>query len=225
MDSEVVRDFLKIDKLQHIRNVIPIKKELFMSLPRDYLTNEIIEQLYIFSKRKVSKYKIQPICFTLTGEDVAHEAIQKTLSGIRPWNQKKCPHLLIHLMGCAKSIISNHTTSKETRTIKRESDLDYGKKNEIPFTLDALQMNIDHLNEQALSSHGNREDTLYALKKTMNYISENHENLIDFAYEVLIQGRTKPKELALYFGITVREVNVKKTALKRILIKLQEGEK
>ncbi len=194
-----------------------------MSLPSDF-TNDIINSLYAYARRKIKKYEGQPIYFSMTGEDVAHEAIAKTLSGVRPWNKEKCPHLLIHLLGCAKSIISNHATLKETATIKRETDLGDGKKNENYCTLDTLHMSIDHLNEEALSFYENREDTFYYFKKLMNYLSENREDLIDLAEEMFIKGRTKPKELALYFGITVKEVNVKKIALKRILIKLQEGE-
>ncbi len=194
-----------------------------MPLPNDF-TNDIIESLYTYANRKIKKYEGQPIYFSMTGEDVAHEAIDKILSGVRPWNKEKCPHLLVHLLGCAKSIISNHATLKETITIKRETDLGNEKKNENDCPLDILQMNRDQRNEEALSFYENREDALYHFTELMNYLSKNREDLIDFAEEILIKGRTKPKELALYFGITVKEVNIKKTALKRILIKLQEGE-
>ena len=190
------------------------------------LNDDVIKRLYLYSRMKVSRYNKNTILyFTMTGEDIAHEAIKKTLSGKRPWNEKKCPELLHHLMGCAKSIISNHANSKETNTIKRETDFLSLKKNEKQPILDLSQINSNGLNYEKPSDQENQQSALSEFKKIINYLSNNRKDLIRFAEEILINGRSKPKELASYFGITVKEVNVKKTALKRILKKLQEGGK
>ncbi len=197
-----------------------------MLLAEDYLTDDVINHLYVYTKRKMNKLRGSVIHGRMSAQDVAHEAIAKTLSNERPWNAVKCPNLFVHLAGCAKSIMSNQINLKESKNIESRDDLDHyhEKKTDNQSIVDSDSMKAHRSHRSATFSPEELQSAFSDFEFLMEYLAENREDLITLAKAMLVDEISKPQELASHLGINVSTVNAKKLALKRIVLKIQEGE-
>jgi len=163
----------------------------------------------------------------LVSEDIAHDAIAKTLSNERPWNSDKCPNLFAHLAGCAKSIISNQLNLKEAKTLEIQDDLDrfYEKSSSSQSIVDTESMLAHRENRSSSFTPEEIQAAISQFEFLMEYLLENRDDLIEIAKAMLVDEISKPQDLASHLGINVSKVNAKKVALKRIILKMQEGEK
>jgi len=197
-----------------------------MLLAGDHLTDDVISQLYAYTKRKMNRLRGSVVCVRMTAQDITHEAIAKTLSNERPWNAEKCPNLFVHLAGCAKSIMSNQMNLKESKNIEMQDDLDhyYEKKSDNQSIVDSDSMEAHRSHRSSAFSPEEMQSAFSDFKFLMEYLSKNRDDLIALAEAMLIHEISKPQELASHLGIDVPAVNAKKLALKRIVLKIQEGE-
>lgn len=197
-----------------------------MLLAQDHLTKDVIWQLYTYTERKMNKLKGSVIFSRLTAEDIAHDAIAKTLSNERPWNSEKCPDLFVHLAGSAKSIISNQRNLKEVKSLETKDDLDclYKKVGNSQTIVETDSMLAHRANRNAFSTPEEIQSADSSLNFLLKNIKKHRPDLIPIAEAMLVHEVSKPQDLAPYLGISVSEVNTQKLALKRIIYKIQEEE-
>ena len=159
------------------------------------------EKSLIYANRKLSKFGESGLLSKLTPEDVANDAVTKTLSGERPWNKEKNPDLFKHLAQCISSDIYNAYTSSDFSKVNRGIG-----SNDIIST--------------AISSEANPEDSLNLESKVtfiIDYLVATKKELKQVAEIVLREGVSEPKDIAEMLNISVSEVNSKKLALKRLM--------
>lgn len=198
-----------------------------MQLTNDHLTDEVILKLYGYTERKLNRLKGAAIHSRMTARDIAHDAITKTMSNEREWNPDKCPELFVHLAGCAKSIIFNNNNLMEAKKIKTQDNLDcyYEKRKDNQSIVPPESMHSHQANRGISFTPEEIQLALSDLEFLMDYLSENRNDLLDIAKAMLINEISKPKDLALHLDIGVHNVNTKKLALKRIVKKIQGGNK
>ena len=159
------------------------------------------EKSLIYAHRKLRKFGASGLLSKLTPEDVANDAVAKTLSGERPWNEEKYPDLFTHLAQCISSDIYNAYTSSDFNKVNRGIG-----SNEIIST--------------AISSEANPEESLNLESKVefiIDYLVATKKELKQVAEIVLREGVSEPKDIAEMLNISVSEVNSKKLALKRLM--------
>lgn len=198
-----------------------------MLLARDHLNRDVILKLYAYTDRKMNKARGSAIYSRFTSNEIAHDAILKTLSNERPWNSEKCPNLFVHLAGCAKSIMSNQKNLMEIKSTDLQDNLDchYEKQRESQSIIEPDSMHLLRSNRSASFTPEEIQSALSDFKFLMDYLTKNRDDLISLADALLVHEISKPQELASYLGINVSKVNAKKVALKRILKRMQEGQK
>lgn len=198
-----------------------------MLLAKDHLNDDVIKKLYVYTNRKMKKARGSLVSSRYTSREIAHDAIMKTLSDDRPWNSEKCPDLFVHLAGCAKSIMSNHNNLQEPKNTDLQENLDchYEKQKEFQSIIEPDSMQFLRANRSASFTPEEIQSALSDFKYLMEYLTNNRDDLISLAEAMLVHEISKPQELAHHLGINVSKVNAKKVALKRILKRMQEGEK
>ncbi|MCK5902780.1 MAG: hypothetical protein KAG28_06490 [Cocleimonas sp.] len=120
----------------------------------DHLTDDIIEQLYFYTHKKISALQQQPIKTNIEAKEVIHNVIYQTLSNETPWNSEKCPNLFVHLAIHVKQTI-HHQLNR--------TDTEYHDNDEINFSEDELQL------------------TFLKFKNLINYLHDHKEALIEDA--------------------------------------------
>lgn len=161
---------------------------------------EAYPRALLFAHRKLAKYANTGLPARASPQDITHEAVIKVLTGVRPWNQEKTPDLFVHLAGCINSILNNHYTSADF-SLTDGSDPE-------PRLLNTIAC------EYSL------EDSMEFESKVafvIDYLASIRDDLKQTAELMLKDGVTEPKEIALILGMTVKDVNTKKLAIKRIM--------
>ena len=82
-------------------------------------------------------------------EDVATEAITRTIEGRRTYDEKKCPDFYYFLKRCVDSIISHLIDSKEAEKIKSILQETFVQDEVVCGMLDCLDAGIDKPSEMA----------------------------------------------------------------------------
>jgi hypothetical protein len=140
--------------------------------------------------------------------DIASEAITKTWDGTRPWNPNEF-ELIVHLKGCAESILSNIRTKKEkklminTPQMEDESDgLEYlERKKGIKEAGEIPNSTID-------------ADVEAATNIILEVLSENPQ--LERLYDLLMEGKA-PREIADELNLSRTEIyNLRRTLERRI---------
>lgn len=160
---------------------------------------EAVIKTYAFTRRKMLHLRGTRLYSIMDYEDITNEAITKTLSGDRAWNQKKYP-LFVHLAGCAKGIISN--LSKKADIVQCDSSSEMDLEEHKDLTPEDIHLILTELDE------------------FVEYVEKNRKDLVKLAKAILVKEISKPKELSKHLGISVRKVNSGKVALKRIYKKI-----
>lgn len=174
----------------------------FAEIP-DFEFEEILIRLYAFTERKMYHFRGTRIYSLADYEDIANEAVIKTLSNERPWNKDKCPDLFAHLAGCSKSMIFN---LKESQQIIKHDTWDVG-----------LHIDNKEVSQEEMA------DSIQKIEHFIQYVSENRKDLLRLTEAMLKKEIIKPQELSAHLGISVKEVNVMKVALKRLANRVRKG--
>ena len=161
--------------------------------------NEACLKALKYADKKVSKFNNSGFVTHIDAEDLAQTAILKTWSGKRPWDQQKTPDLFVHLAGCIKSEISNIYQSSDNKMTDRRSSAD-----------DALRRFVSRDNPEELAELANKIEFL------IDYVAEEKEHLVNIVKMIEKEGIDKPKELSQALGLSVKEVNTHKVALRRL---------
>lgn len=173
-------------------STLGIEQSVFISAYRKAL---------LYSDRKLSNFRNSGLVSKITPEDVANEAVAKTLSGKRPWNKEKCPDLFVHLAGCIRSEISNIYNSNDFKEVDRAIE-----GNEVIVSTKSNEPNAADIIEE--------ESRITFI---IEYVASFKEDLIQVAELVLRHQVNEPQDIAETLNITVKEVNTKKLALRRLM--------
>lgn len=92
----------------------------------------IYKELTAYAEYRLEKIGFEPRSEkdNITGEDFASQAIEKVFEGIRTWDFKRFPDLLIHLKGIVKSLISSHLKSSTRSVVRKQSVPDEAEESE-----------------------------------------------------------------------------------------------
>jgi len=134
-------------------------------------------------------------------EDVVHEAINRLLSGERSWDSIRFPDITVALRGIIKSLFSHLPK------------LEYYRQRANPTDDDGMPVDVDELNvgqEEAVS----REIEYSEIRKQIESAIGDDQAAME-VYFAIIDGYTKPREIAEFLGIPVDEVNNRFRRLRR----------
>lgn len=169
--------------------------------------SEVLELAYkkalLYAARKLSSYHKSGLLSRLDAYDVTNEAVEKTLSGVRPWNRAKNPDLFVHLAGCISSMINNAYTSADFQLVERSEHSE---------SIIEIENKTFHEANEVLEFQSKIEfllDYLVTLRKDIKHV----------ATVMIKDGVTEPKEIAKELNMTIAEVNAKKLAIKRMLLR------
>ena len=139
-------------------------------------------------------------------EDVAAEAITRTIEGRRIYDEKKCPDFYYFLKRCVDSIISHLIDSKEGEKRKPRPSIvtDEGEIEEIePEGRESGPLEI--CGKKDLT-----EKVKFVLQETFA-----QDEIVCGIFECLHAGIDKPSEMAEYLEVNVKEVNNAQKRLRR----------
>lgn len=155
----------------------------------------------LYAERKLAKFQNSSLIGKISPKDVTHEAVVKVLSGERAWNPEAVPDLFVHLAGCINSIISNNYTSSDHRRT------------------DSSDPDSQILKTQACEKQSIEDIVEFESKVTfiIDFLAEAREDIKQIAELMLKDGVTEPKIIASMLGISVKEVNTLKLAIKRTM--------
>ena len=155
----------------------------------------------LYANRKLRNFENSDLLRKLSPEDLANDAVVKTLSGRRPWNRTTCPELFVHLAGVIRSDIYNTYHGKDFSSLER------GQASEdILLSTPSDEENIEVTVEFESK-----------VKFVLDYLVQANKELKQVAEVVLRDGVLEPREIAKTLKISVEEVNTKKLALKRVM--------
>ncbi len=139
-------------------------------------------------------------------EDVAAEAITRTIEGRRTYDEKKCPDFYYFLKRCVDSIISHLIDSKEAGKRKSMPSIvtDEGEIEEIePEGREAGPLEICI-----------KKDLVETIKSILQETFVQDE-VVCGMLDCLDAGIDKPSEMAEYLEVSVKEVNNAQKRLRR----------
>ena len=139
-------------------------------------------------------------------EDVAAEAITRTIEGRRTYDEKKCPDFYYFLKRCVDSIISHLIDSKEAEKRKSMPSIvtDEGEIEEIePEGREAGPLEICI-----------KKDLVEKIKSILQETFVQDE-VVCGMLDCLDAGIDKPSEMAEYLEVSVKEVNNAQKRLRR----------
>jgi len=145
-----------------------------------------------------------------TAEDFAMDAIAKVYSGDRQWDSQSYPDLLVVLLGIVKSEISHVFEGKENRTVV---SLNINSE----FDEDPIQQIPDFSNspDGALIAEERRKEDEEYVYGLIDFLADD-KPLIGIV-ECIMEGITKPKEMADKMKVGVQEIyNLKKRMGRRL---------
>ena len=171
------------------------------------IEKELLESAYkkalLYSERKLSRFHASGLLSKVSPEDVANDAVLKTLSGKRPWNSERTPDLFHHLAGCIRSEISNIYSSADFQVVER------GVSGTEAITA-------------ATSNELSPADALEFESKVaflLDYLVSLRKDIEPIATLMIKHGVTEPKDIASHLGMSLSEVNSKKLAIKRMMLR------
>ena len=171
------------------------------------IEKELLEAAYkkalVYSERKLSKFHESGLLSKITSEDVTNEAVSKTLSGKRPWNRESNPDLFVHLAGCISSEISNSYNSADFQVVERGV-----------LGNEAIMAAID--NELSPADAMEFESKVTFI---LDYLVSLRKDIEPVATLILKSGVTGPKDIASHLGMSLSEVNSKKLAIRRMMLR------
>ncbi len=149
-----------------------------------------------------------------TAWDIAQEAIGATWDPKnevdRRWHLDKCPSLIVHLKGVAKSMISNARTAKETLTtgpypVNKDGDVN----------LDLLEeQRVDKEKESPLEDFIESANAEEMADEIMEALAEEPE--LEKVCDLIMAGK-KPQEIAAEMGLDQKAIYNLNRQLKRKL--------
>lgn len=183
------------------------------------IDHAVLKEAYLraipFADRQLSKFKHSRMATMVSGMDMVNTAIQKTLDQTRPWNQEITPDLFVHLAGVIRSEISNIFSSVDFKTTDQHTSLD-----------DLLEIYPDSnipTPDAELERQQKLVETGKLVKSIILYVSKRHNNLTQMLDLMLVDGISKPQELANRLGVSVQEVNTMKLQLSRVVKKFKSS--
>ncbi len=184
---------------QHIYNRGQ-KKNPFSSL-KENVWKIIFLKLVLYTSQKVKKYKWRTCNpkFTPSGtpEDIVLEAIEKTLSRKRDWDNRK-RDLLSHLKGTIDSLLYNLVNSYENKKI-----ISYSDESDIP--------------NESISTVETPENHYLANELFLKFLTSIDGNVrMKEVLNCLINGISKPLLISEKTGLNIREVYKSKERLCKI---------
>lgn len=138
-------------------------------------------------------------------EDIVQEAIVDLLDGTRKWNHVKTPDLLPDLLTYLKSVV-------DSKISNLYSTKEYKITQSIQTNKNSADINNFLNNHQIDGVNVNVEDTLIE-KETQNLILETvkGDKKLEDLLLLIMEGYTKPAEIAQHMKIDVKDVyNLKK---------------
>lgn len=173
----------------------------------DKISDEVLALAYdkalLYAHRKLRAFHNSGLLSKLDAYDVTNDAVVKTLAGDRPWNREKSDDLFVHLAGCISSIISNAYTSADFQQVERRENSE-----EV-----IAESNI---NERSIESIQEFESKITFL---LDYIVSLRDDVEPVAKMMFKDGITEPSEIAQELGMRVSEVNSKKLAIRRMMLR------
>ena len=196
-----------------------MEKDRILQLFENADWNDIILKLthYALQRARVYAWKSGKSDQLLGGknpEDIACEAIEKVLSGIRNWDPDKYPNLLTHLKWVVKSDMEHLASSMEHRTTGRMPELGEGEE--------GYETNPDLSSQtpEEMLIACEKEDLEERLKDELYAMVKGDEDL-----EMLLlcfeEGIDKPEIIAAQTGWDVPKVYNLKRKLFRRAVKLR----
>jgi len=139
-------------------------------------------------------------------DDIASEAIIRTIENRRVYNAQKCPDFEHFLRGCVDSIICNLIDSHE-----------FKKRKEIPYIV------TDEGETKEIELEGKEADPLQTyiekdmVQKVESILEQNfaEDKIVIGIYECFKAGIYKRSELADYLGVDVKEIDNAQKRLRR----------
>lgn len=179
-----------------------IQNETLKEIPEEVLELAYKKALF-YADRKLRAFHNSGLLSKLDAYDVTNDAIVKTLAGERPWNSEKNNDLFVHLAGCISSLINNAYTSADFQQTERNEN-----------------------SEEAIATSSTSERSIESVREfeskisfLLDYIVSLREDVEPVAKMMLKDGVTEPSDIAQELGMTVAEVNSKKLAIKRMMLR------
>lgn len=183
------------------------------------IDNAVLKEAYLraipFADRQLSKFKHSRMAAMVSGMDMVNIAVRKTLDQTRPWDQETTPDLFVHLAGAIKSEISNLFSSADFKTTDQHTSLD--------DLLDTYSDSNIPTPDAELERKQQLVETGKLVKAIILYVSKRHNNLTQMLDLMLVEGISKPQELANRLGVSVQEVNTMKLQLSRVVKKFKSS--
>lgn len=168
--------------------------------PDDKTLTEAYGRALIFAVRQLKRYSNSGMVAKIEPLDVVNEAVEKTMDETRPWNRDTTPDLYVHLAGCIRSIIQNTYTSSDMKLTDRGIS------------------SQDHISSHSCDCDPQTKLELESSEEfLLQYILEMRSDIRTLVEFMLSNGITEPREIAISLGMSVKQVNTQKTALKRLL--------
>lgn len=134
-------------------------------------------------------------------KDLVHSAIELLMTGRRQWDTVKCPNLIVLMKGIIKSLWSHSLEEAYYSTRVQQSGED------------TYEVDVDSLQ----SKKDTAEKLLFSeLKSEIEAVITGDDELMEL-YFAILEGYDKPRDIAKYLELDVKEVNVRYRRLRRKL--------
>lgn len=170
----------------------------------------IYKKLTVYAEYRLEKVGFEPRSEkdNVTGEDFAVQAIEKLFEGVRTWDFRRFPDILIHLKGIVKSLISSHLKSSQRSAVRKKKATDETAE---PDTLTAaIQISDEETPEQIIISDENWKQI------------ESDFGMDEIGFLVFCEwiDEVSPRKIAENYGIAVNDVYNALKKGRRILKKI-----